>query len=69
MESTLKYYDILFEIYQKYCKIGGDKDWLTQKGWDSLCQDAFIADKKSETCNEEQIKVKLPSFKFLTYRI
>ena len=34
--SLLKYYDILFETFRKYCKIGGDKDWLTKKGWIAL---------------------------------
>jgi len=48
--SVLKYYDILFEVFRRYCKIGGDKHWLTASGWTALINDAFIADKKSETC-------------------
>ena len=34
--SILKYYDILYETFTRYCKIGGDKDWLTQNGWNAL---------------------------------
>eukprot|EP01083_Nonionella_stella_P299976 1021756_1 len=45
--SILKYYDLLYQTFVTYCKIGGDKDWLTQKGWETLCKDLGIVDKKS----------------------
>jgi len=31
--SILKHYDLLTAIYKKYCKLGGDKHWMTFNGW------------------------------------
>ena len=50
----LKYYDLLCLIFSRYCLIGGNKDWLTQKGWNNLCKDLFISDKKSKLCKDKQ---------------
>ena len=40
--SILKYYDILFETFCRYCKIGGDKYWLTQNGWNALISGLYL---------------------------
>ena len=45
--AVLKYYDVLFPTFRKYCKIGGDSDWLTIEGWDALMKDAFIIDEQN----------------------
>eukprot|EP01083_Nonionella_stella_P074375 201749_1 len=50
--AVLKHYDILMETFIRYCKIGQDTDWLTMKGWDALCADAFISNKT--TCTPPQ---------------
>merc|ERR1712228_486579 len=52
----LKYYEILCACFDRYCLIGGDKDWLTMAGWTNLYKDAFVADKRSETCKDAQCK-------------
>ena len=54
--SLLKHYDLLFSVFATYCKVGGDRHWLTLKGWTALCRDAFIADKKSAECSEAATK-------------
>ena len=50
----LKYYDILCATFNRYCIIGGDKDWLSHKGWTQFYKDAYIYDKKSEFCKDKQ---------------
>merc|ERR1719491_912242 len=51
--AVLKWHDILMETFRKYCRIGGDSAWLTQKGWDALCRDAFIPEKGKNDCSEK----------------
>merc|ERR1719295_1337901 len=51
--AVLKWHDILMETFRRYCRIGGDRDWLTQKGWDALCRDAFIPEKGKARCGEK----------------
>ncbi len=51
----LKYYDILCETFKRYCLIGGDRNWLTPKGWENLYKDLFIIDKNSKNCYEENV--------------
>lgn len=54
--AVIKYYhDILMPTFVKYCKIGGDSDWLTMKGWQALYRDAFICDEELiNQCTEKE---------------
>ena len=40
----LKHYNLLTSIYQRYCKIGGDTEWMTISGWTSLLTDCGLID-------------------------
>jgi len=51
--AILKWHDILMETFRRYCRVGGDSAWLTQKGWDALCTDAFIPEKNKAKCTEK----------------
>lgn len=55
--AVLKWYDILIETFHRYCKVGGDDDWLTYKGWTALVRDAFVPDpdKKGGKCTEQKV--------------
>jgi len=51
--AVLKYYDILFETFIKYCKIGGDSDWLTIDGWNALMLDSCVIDETDDLTKKE----------------
>merc|ERR1719499_1677092 len=54
--AVLKYRDLLRDTYKRYCIIGGDRNWLNEKGWVAMYHDAYIPDKTLDGCNDEDVK-------------
>ena len=53
--AILKYYNCLSGVYNRYCKLGGDRYWLTIDGYMWMLKDAAIPLKDS-TCTNETCK-------------
>lgn len=51
--AILKHYKLLTSIYQRYCKIGGDSEWMTLKGWTSLLKDCELIEDEEGTASTE----------------
>lgn len=46
--AILKYNIILTKIYERYCLIGGDRAWLNDFGFEMLCRDGYLIEKKGK---------------------
>lgn len=53
--AILKHYNCLCAVYDRYCKLGGDRHWLTMDGYMWMLKDASIPNKDS-TCTNETCK-------------
>ena len=53
--AILKHYKMLMSVYQRYCKLGQDRHWLTMDGFLWMLRDAAIPDKNS-TCTTQACK-------------
>ncbi len=49
--AILKHFEMLDLTFRRYCLIGGDRQWLTYKGWQHLYKDSCVVDRNSQFCN------------------